>query len=161
MTWTGLFDAAFLRDVLAAVLAIALGVWLPALFAVRRFRTRQWWERKAGFYQEVVAALGNLKRIEDRDLQDGMDGIDRGEEHRERVAWDHEETSQLLRRLSNEGAFLLSTDSQEAITRYFRDIALSKGKESPVDRLIYRAEVTNDALMDVIAAAKKDLGVHG
>ncbi|TCP43228.1 hypothetical protein [Rhodovulum marinum] len=160
MTWTELFDAAFLRDVLAAVLAIALGVWLPALFAFRRFRTRQWWEKKAAFYQEVIAVLGNLKRLEDRDLQDEMDGRDPGDDHRAHVAWDHEEANQHLRRLSNEGVFLLSRDSQDVLARYFRDIALAIGKETLRDRLIFRAEVTNDALMDVIAAARTDLGVR-
>ncbi|MGC9420141.1 MAG: hypothetical protein ACP5EN_14355 [Rhodovulum sp.] len=160
MTWAELFDSAFLRDVLAAVLAIALGVWLPALFAFRRFRTRQWWERKAAFYQEVIAILGNLKRLEDRDLQDEMDGHDWDEDHRAQAAWDREEATQLLRRLSNEGVFLLSRDSEDAIARYFRDIALAKGKETLRDRLIYQAEVTNDALMDLIAAAKTDLGVR-
>ncbi|TCO72835.1 hypothetical protein [Rhodovulum euryhalinum] len=160
MAWAELFGPAFLRDALLGLVTVALGLWLPGYFAFRHFRTGQWWEKKAGFYQEVVATLGNLKRLEDGALQDEIDGMERDEDERARAAWDHEETRQHLRRLTNEGAFLMSDDSHEAIRRYFRAIELARGKQSLREVLIERASVTNDVLMDVIAAAKKDLGVR-
>ncbi|GAA0298479.1 hypothetical protein GCM10008966_19100 [Rhodovulum strictum] len=150
-----------LRDLVVALAAIGLGIWLPGLVALRRLRSRHWWEKKAAFYQEVVAVLGQLKQFEDAALQDETDGRAQDGDAADRAAWDHEEARQHLRRLANEGLLLMSPDSQDAIRRYFRGMDLARGKESGMERLIERATVTNDALVEVIAAARKDLGVRG
>ncbi|HDR29210.1 hypothetical protein [Rhodovulum sp.] len=161
MAWAELFGPAMLGDLVVALATIGLGIWLPGLVALRRLRSRHWWEKKAGFYQDLVATLGRLKQIEDAALQHESEGGAQDAEAAMRTAWDHEEARQRLRGLANEGLVLMSPEIQEAIRRYFHGMDLARGKDSAVERQIERATVTNDALVEVIAAARKDLGVRG
>jgi hypothetical protein len=87
----------------------AAAIVLTAWFALRRFRSEKWWERKAETYAAIFDAMDNL--LEEVDLLTDEEMTRSNAitpEHRTKLAEAAGEARRQIRKASRVGSFLLS-----------------------------------------------------
>ena len=67
INWINTFDG-FFADILIGFIPVFLGIWLSVKFALRKFITEKWWERKAEAYEKVISAVYYSFRYYDEEL---------------------------------------------------------------------------------------------
>ena len=81
LVWLNQFDG-FIADVAVTFFSVFLGVWMSIRYALRRFITEKWWERRAAAYEEVILATYQSFQFFDEHLHACMEGreLDEGDD---------------------------------------------------------------------------------
>ncbi|WP_204115369.1 hypothetical protein [Shimia biformata] len=147
-------------DIAVATATIVLGVWVPAYFSLRGFRTRQWWEKKADAYQQAISVLAHEMHYFDTLMEDDVLRRNPTPEQRATMTREFDKARSALDRLRFESAFLFSDQCREVLDSHFRSVdGLSQADGNHVDYLDSRAALSRAALDQFIVAAKRDLKV--
>jgi len=66
----------FYADMLTSFVPVFLGIWLSIRYALGKFVTEKWWERKAEAYESVISATYQSFRYFDEHLHAAQSGTD-------------------------------------------------------------------------------------
>jgi len=110
----------FLPLVVPIVTGVVVGflsAWGGAVFALRRFKTEKWWERKADAYTTIVVALHHLKRSTEIDLRIWEDGgpPESDEERRKQRRKQYTESWDTIHKAIDTGMLFLCEESRVAL----------------------------------------------
>jgi hypothetical protein len=150
-----------MEDILFKVFpGILVGVfssWLSAQWAMRKFYSEKWWERREKSYSEIINALYDLVQYFSVYKEDYGQGTGYSKDKESELRQNYEKSYWALKRASDIGSFYISKRAQSALIDLGKREMLSFENNPPWD--VYDLEFTHhqDALNKFIAIAKSDL----
>ena len=150
----------FLTGTLLPAIVVAVPTSLLSVyFALRKYRSEKWWDKKTESYLEIVGALNGMIRYCDRFLDEALDGKYVSEEQKSELDKIYHDGKALLETQTNIGRLLLSEPAYKNLLTL--DLELSKS-ERLADITKQVAEIrgaVEDCLHSLIPNARKDLRV--
>jgi hypothetical protein len=137
----------------------ATAIVLTAWFALRRFRSEKWWERKADTYAAIFEAMDNL--LEEVDLLTDEE-ITRNvitPEHRTKLAEVAGLARRQIRKASRVGSFLLSEQSERILVSLLENLERARSERDYFSHLDANWGILIEALNKLKREAKAGLGV--
>lgn len=143
---------------LATGIVIAvLSAWLTVKFALRRFYSEKWWERKATVYTAIFEALHHVRNCADHQLVFSQRDIGMPE------AADTELTKLMsnaiadLRKYFDIGTFILSQEAVDVIAVFMRDLDEATKVINWEPHLALKIDAVEKCLTSLRPVAKMDL----
>jgi hypothetical protein len=148
----------FASHLMTALVGGIISGWLTYVFALRRFRTEKWWERRADAYEKIVDALHSAKRFSDVHLERLIQGSteptpDEIKELREQSKAGHD----YILRAIDTGRLILPDEPPERLDEYSKENARNH-PESWHDYLNNDYGIIDRCIIDIAKIARKDLG---
>ena len=139
----------------------AAAIVLTAWFALSRFRSEKWWERKAETYASIFDAMDALIEEVDQlyDEEISHNTVVITPEYRTKLAVAAGEARRQIRRASRIGAFLLSDDAEGTLVILLNNLEHAKQAKSYFDHLDSNYGALKNALDVLKRQAKTDLGI--
>jgi hypothetical protein len=147
-------------NVVSSASVAVLTAALTAKWAVRRFQSERWWERKAGAYSDIARSLFLMKRYCDEYIDSKESGSTRTDEYEQELTKDWQQGNRAIAEATALGTFLVSPDAAAVLEELRRE----NGRAAAEDDFYERASVESAALQRAIAAltsaARRDLRIH-
>ncbi len=99
----------FLAQVIAGIIIAFAASLFTVWFALKRFRTERWWDRKADAYSSILEALHYAKQGTLECLDKRMDQLSNQLREKMKAAWNE------IHKAINTGSFLLCRDARKAL----------------------------------------------
>lgn len=151
-------------DILKSLIGAAGGaaaIVLTAWFALHRFRSEKWWERKAKTYSAIFNAMDDL--LEEVDLLTDEEITHNNfitPAHRTKLAKAAGEARRQIRKASRIGSFLLSKKSEKILVKLLKNLERVRTEKTYFEHLDANWGALTDALDDLKRAARRDLGIE-
>ncbi len=139
----------------AAVLSAALS----AKWALARFRSERWWERKVETYTDITRALFLVKRYVDAWVDDYESRIKRTEEFNQRLLDDWHLGSRAVDEATVIGSFIISEEAARVLAQLRREKA-SCDPDDSYDQATTEAAALERAIRAFTGAARRDIGIR-
>ena len=156
------FDG-FIADVLVTFFSIFLSVWLSIRYALKRFVTEKWWERKATAYEEVILATYQSFQFFDEHLHAFTEGHELEEGYDIEVRITAKQAHAAIASAKTIGALKLSDRFLDRLRQLDKATASSgvRPGEPPnwMDYLVDSHAAYSDCLADLQKIARQDLGI--
>ena len=149
-------DTLLLQAVSTFVIAV-FSAWLTIRLSQKKFRAERLWDRKAAAYERVIEAFHKAKKFSSENLDAVYEGREVSEERNNELRALAKEAREEIRRAADIGSFSLSEGALQLVTQYEIDLGDTKEITMWHDYLDHDYSVTNTALKDFIAEAKRDL----
>ena len=151
-----------LVSTLFSVLAGIVTAWIAVGFALRRFYTERWWERKAATYSELMAALYRMAKTYESYVETMAQNRTvwrhtvPDDKSPEQIA--HDEAADAVAREVAMGEFVISSEASSILTKMQADlVAAQREVDSSMELFNKRSIIVDNAMVDLRAAAKRDL----
>lgn len=146
----------FLQVVLTAVAAVGAS-FFTARFALRRFYSEKWWEKKAEAYAAILEALHYMKRSFDEDHEAEVAGREVPEARKEELQEKYHKADDELKKRIDIGQFVLSDEAVAELSSFQKAYDKASEAESWPQYLEESWLAINDALKRMRTIAKTDL----
>jgi len=156
-------DSSFISDwqpvvnLLIGVPVALLTSWLTVKFALRRFQSEKWFERRVEAYTKVIEALHFMKRCAERQLRAEERGTDIPEEIENELVSSYRKGLADLRRLTDMGALLFSLDAVEILDTLYTELSAATDEQSWWEHLDAESAAISKCLVKLRPIAKRDL----
>lgn len=141
-----------------SVIAAILSAALTAHWALQRFRSEKWWEKKVQTYTDIARALFLVKRYVDDWLESYEQKFSRTEEYKARLLEDWHQGARAVEEATVIGTFVISPEAARVLD-ILRDEKAKGDPEDAYDEATHEATALARAIPAFIAAARKDLGL--
>ena len=145
-----------LQILVAAITAIIASL-LTSWFALRRFYSEKWWEKKYESYGAILESLHYIGRGFDEQMGAAITGVeitdDRKEEHRKK----HREARDELAKRMDIGQFVVSDKAVDVLSEFQKELASAGHARDWGEYLNGSLAATNKALQQMRDIAKRDL----
>lgn len=133
---------------------------LTVRLSLRRFYSERWWDRKAEAYSKIIEAFHDLMDYYNALTEDYMtqDGI--AEKRFEELKARYERALADVRRATGIGAYIISDEASDALTRYSKRPRLEWKDYAPFELYDSEASHCRNTLDELRQLAKKDLKVR-
>lgn len=142
---------------LASIVAVAVSAY-NARFA--RFASEKWWERKAEAYTRIIDTLSDLVYYFQETYKADVEYIELSEERRQEIHEHWKRGNLAVRKATNIGAFLISSEAESALKQYWQQ---PQEKHDPGDwiwQIEHDYESAETCLKQLVVCAKRDLGLE-
>lgn len=146
-------------NALPGLAAAVLSAALSAKWALARFRSEKWWERKVSTYTEITRALFLVKRYVDMWVESYESRSERTEEFQKRLLDDWHLGSRAVEEATVIGSFIISAEAAEILAQLRRESS-NCDPEDPYDQATTEAAALDRAIPAFTAAARRDLGIN-
>lgn len=146
-----------LINLLAGVPVALLTAWLTVKFALRRFQSEKWFERRVDAYTKVIEALHFMKHCTERQLRAAMCGNDIPKEIEDELIASYRRGLSDLRRLTDMGALLFSSDAVAILDRLNKELLAAMDEQSWWEHLDAEQVAISKCLTELRPIAKRDL----
>jgi len=152
-------DIVNIQTLLTAIIVAIPTSYFSVHFALKKYRTQKWWDKKADCYFEIINALNDLIRYCDIQLDEKLDDISVSNENKELLKKEFHKGKLILQTQVNIGSLLLPEDVIKDLLSL--DSALiSAERESEITQQIAATRcAAEDCLFNLIPNAKNDLGI--
>lgn len=130
--------------------------WLTVKFALRRFRSEKWFERRIDAYTKVIEALHFMKHCTERQLRAGLRGTELSKEIEEELVSSYRKGISDLRRFTDMGALLFSPEAI-AILDTLNSELLAANEDDYWAHLEDEEAAISKCLSELRPVAKRDL----
>lgn len=154
-------------DWIQAIVSLATGIviavlsaWLTVRFALRRFYSEKWWERKAAAYTAIFEALHHVRNCADHQLVFSQRDMDLPE------AADSELTKMMsnaiadLRKYFDIGTFIVSQEAVDVMAVFMSELDEATNVKSWEPHLVLKIEAVDKCLNSLRPVAKNDLALR-
>lgn len=143
--------------IITGVVIAAVSSWIAVQLSFRRFRSEQWWERKAAAYERVIEALHHSKTFAHSHLEATSEGKELPEEKDKELRARSEAARFEIEKAMDIGAFLLSDEALSRLKQHQQETEDGRQEQSWFESLEANWVATNNCLKDLIRIAKRDL----
>ncbi len=149
----------FLQFVLAAFTAV-IASFVTAKFALRRFYSEKWWEKKAEAYAAILEALHHMKRSFDEDYEAEEAGRQVPEARKKELQEKYHKADDELKKRTDIGQFVLSDEAVAELSSFQKAYDKASEAESWPQYIEESWLAINDALKRMRIIAKTELKGH-
>jgi hypothetical protein len=142
-----------------SIVAAVLSAGLTARWALTRFRTEKWWEKKVQTYTEIAQALFLVKRYVDDWLTNYDARAERTEDYMTRLLDDWHKGARAVDEATVIGTFVISEEATAVLETLRRD-KVQGDPDDAFDEASHEAAALEKAIPAFIAAARADLGIE-
>jgi hypothetical protein len=147
-----------LANAIPGVIAAVVSSALTARWALSRFRSEKWWERKASTYADILRALFLVKRYIDNWIENNEEGGGHTSEYKQRLLDDWHVGARAVEEATAIGSFLVSPKAAEILTTLQRE-KWDADPSDPSDQAYKEAAALSKAIPIFVEEAKRDLGI--
>ncbi len=144
-------------NLLSGVLVALLTSWFTVIFALRRFQSENWFERRIEAYTKVIEALHFMKNCTERQLRAEKCCTDIPKEIEGELVSSYHKGLADLRRLTDMGALLFSSGAIETLDTLNTELLDATGEQSWWEHLDAESAAISKCLVTLRPIAKKDL----
>lgn len=144
-------------NLLVGVLVALLTSWLTVKFALHRFQSEKWFERRVEAYTKVIEALHFMKHCTERQLRAAERGTDLPEEIENELVSAYRKGLADLRRLTDMGALLFSPEAVEVLDTLNAELFAATDEQSWWEHLDAEGAAISKCLARLRPIAKRDL----
>lgn len=144
-------------NLLGGILVALLSSWFTVKFALRRFQSEKWFERRVEAYTKVIEALHFMKNCTERQLRAEEYGTDIPKEIESELISSYRKGLADLRRLTDMGALLFSSEAIEALDTMNTELKAATDEQSWWEHLDAEGAAISKCLARLRPIAKKDL----
>lgn len=144
-------------NLLVGVPVALLTSWLTVKFALRRFQSEKWFERRIDAYTKVIEALHFMKQCTERQLRAAERGTDMPKDIEEELVASYRKGLADLRRLTDMGALLFSLEAATVLDTLNDDLLAATDSQSWWEHLDAEANAISKCLLVLRPIAKRDL----
>jgi hypothetical protein len=142
-------------NLFSSVLVALLTSWLTVYFALRRFQSEKWFERRVEAYTKVIEALHSMKNCTERQLRAEERGNDIPNEIELISSYDKGLAD--LRRLTDMGSLIFSSEAIEVLDTLNAELKTATDEQSWWEHLDAEGYAISKSLVKLRLVAKKDL----
>lgn len=148
-----------LPKLVSGILIAIVTAWLTVHLALRRFRTEQWWSRKADSYAGVFAAVHDMKTFLRASLEDQVGNVAQGGDRLADLGlrWQHGQDD--LAKAIDMGLLLFDPAAVKELEALQRDLAEQSVNDFSWEHLPRRIELLEQFLASFRTLARQDLGI--
>jgi hypothetical protein len=146
-----------LANVLLGVPVALLTAWFTVKFALRRFQSEKWFERRVDAYTKVIEALHFMRHCTERQLRAAERGTDMPKDIEDELITSHRKGLADLRRLTDMGALLFSSEAIEILDTLNNELLAATDAQSWWEHLDAEAAAISKCLAALRPIAKRDL----
>jgi hypothetical protein len=144
-------------NLLGGVLMALLTSWFTVKFALRRFQSEKWFERRVEAYTKVIEALHLMKNYTERQLRAEERGTDIPKEIESELVSSYRKGLADLRRLTDMGALLFSSEAIEVLDTLNAELKAATDEQSWWEHLDAEGAAISKCLARLRPIAKRDL----
>ena len=144
-------------NLFGGVLVALLTSWFTVKFALRRFQSEKWFERRVEAYTKVIEALHFMKHCTERQLRAEERGTDIPKEIESELVSSYRIGLADLRRLTDMGALLFSSEAIEVLDTLNTELLAATGEKSWWEHLDAEGVAISKCLVKLRPIAKRDL----
>ena len=143
--------------VVANIVVALLTSWLTVKFALRRFKSEKWFEKRIDAYTKIIEALHFMKHCTEQQLHAEQRGTDLPKETEEELVNAYRKGLDDLRRLTDMGALLFSAQGVKVLDTLNNELIGATETQSWWEHLDAESAAISKALSELQPIAKKDL----
>jgi hypothetical protein len=144
-------------NLLVGVPVALLTSWLTVKFALRRFQSEKWFERRVDAYTKVIEALHFMKHCTERQLRAAERGADIPKEIENELVSSYRKGLADLRKLTDMGALLFSPEAVAVLDTLNAELLAATDEQSWWEHLDAEAAAISKCLVNLRGIAKRDL----
>lgn len=144
-------------NLLLGVPVALLSSWLTVKFALRRFQSEKWFERRVDAYTKVIEALHFMKHCTERQLRAAERGTDMPKDIEDELIASYRKGLADLRRLTDMGALLFSSEAVTVLDTLNDELLAATDSQSWWEHLDAEAAAISKCLSALRPIAKRDL----
>ncbi len=148
-----------IQTLTTSILVAVLTSFLSVHLALRRYRTENWWERKAECYIDSVNVMNDIIRFCDNTLAE-LDGLTISNEEKEELKRKFHKGKLLLETQTNIGHLLVSKKAHADLLALDRAMSSADREENIMQQIAGIRVETENCLHVFIPHAKEDLNVQ-
>lgn len=146
---------------LYAVSVAILTAWLTVSFAMRRFKSEQWWSRKADSYAAVFAAAHSMKLFLNASLENQIGNVAQAQDRLSSLAVQWQRGEDHLAKAVDMGLFLFSNATVAELEALQQDLSKLSIHDMSWENILPRIDRIDQFLVSLRQLARHDLGVSG
>ena len=149
-------------DIEKLITAIAVAVptaWLTAYFAIKKYRTEKWWDRKLTSYLDTIAALNDLILYCDSVIDVAYEEIDYSDDQIKSFERKFHDARLHIQAQAMIGRILYGTNTYQALLELNNKMFSAERNSNVALRAAEIRELAEECLGIVANNAKKDLGI--
>jgi hypothetical protein len=149
-------------SILKTLLTVGIAIFSAAMtakFALRRFYTERWWEKKAETYSRIMEAAHNVKRYSELMLEVERKSRDMEEDRYEQLQSTRREAEDILARQLDVGGLVISKAAVLELQKLSDALADARNKDSSLLYLEQVLQALGAFLREFRILARKDLRV--
>jgi len=131
--------------------------WFTVKFALKRFYSEKWFERRLDAYTKIIEALHFMKHCTERQLRAAEQGTDLPEDVEKDLVASYRKGLADLRRYADMGALLLSSDATAILDRLIKELWDTTKEQSWWEHLDAEGVAISRCLSELRPIAKRDL----
>jgi hypothetical protein len=133
--------------------------WLTVRLSLKKFHSERWWERKAEAYSKIIEAFHDLLSYYNALAEDYLTENGVPQQRFDELKARYESARSDVDRATSIGAYIISNEASEALTRYSKRPRLKWRDNAPFDFYDNEAVHCRTTLDRLRQLAKKDLKV--
>lgn len=144
---------------LTGVVVAVISARLTVRYALKRFYSEKWWERKVAAYSSIIEALHHVRNHADTNLEFSQRGRDIPEQGDNELTEKLQDAMAELRKQWDIGNFIISDEAVEALNTLMQELDSSTRDVSWDTHLILKLEAVEKCLSSMRKIARTDLNV--
>lgn len=144
-------------NLLVGVPVALLTSWLTVKFALRRFQSEKWFERRVDAYTRVIEALHFMKHCTERQLRAAERGTDIPKDIEDKLVNSYRKGLADLQRLTDMGALLFSLEAVAVLDTLNAELLAATDESSWWEHLDAEGSAISKCLVALRPIAKRDL----
>ncbi len=145
-----------LQILVAAITAIIASI-LTSWFALRRFYSEKWWDKKAEGYGAILESLHYIRRDFDEEMTALMRNREVPDDRKEELRVQYRAAKDELAKRIDIGQFVISEAAVAVLTTFQKELGPEKRADNWPEYIDGALAATNKALQQMRAIAKCDL----
>ncbi len=146
-----------LLNLLAGIPIALLTSWLTVKFALRRFQSERWFERRVDAYTKVIEALHFMSRCVDTQLRAAMRNSELSKEVEEELIAAYRKGLADLRRLTDMGSLIFSQEAVLVLNALNIELQAASDEQTYWDHLDAEGVAISKCIVELRKIAKRDL----
>ena len=142
---------------LASIPIALLTSWVTVRFALRRFQSEKWFERRVDAYTKVVESLHYMKHCTERQIAAARRGYEMPKEIEEELVASYRKGLADLRRLTDMGALLFSAEAVAVLDTLNKELSEATDEQSWWENLDAESAAITKCLSALRPIAKREL----
>jgi hypothetical protein len=152
MEWSTLFG-----NIVSGIVIAVISARLTVHFALKRFYSEKWWERKTEAYIAIIEALHHVRNHADTNLTFSMRNRELPEQGEKRLTEQLEGAMAELRKRADIGSFIISEEAVSALGAFMNELDGSAKTADWVEHLELKLTAVDKCLDTMRRIAKSDL----
>ncbi len=146
-------------NVVVGLLVAVVSARVTVYFALKRFYSEKWWERKAEAYGTIIEALHHMKNYADQHMEFEMRGSELPEDRKKELTENFKRGHGEVRKRADVGTFVICEEAVGALVALEKDLEASGNTTDWWEHLDLEYAAVSKCLKTMRDIAKEDLRI--